>query len=155
MLWPGQSTRELRGRKRSSRAAAAAGAALSAALLAACGGGSDATAPQQQLPGVYTLRTVNGSGLPYTFAGSDGSFTISADAYTFNADGTYAEHGTETVVGSGTSTTRTLSDSGRWTLNGSAITVTSQVDGTVITGSFSGGNTITVTLTGLAAVYQK
>ena len=56
--------------------------------LAACDNTNNSVEPSGSVAGTYTLRTVNGGGLPFTF--SDGS-TLTSDVLTLFSDGTYSD----------------------------------------------------------------
>ena len=130
--------------------------AIAAALslpFAACGG-DGGTGLQSELSGTYTLRTVNGQPLPFV-AYQDATdkiellgdeFQFSADSFTESVDVRYTERG---VV-----TTDTFEDSGRYTLDGNALTVTYDSDGSSLTGAVN-GNTFTLTGDGIVFLYRK
>jgi len=124
---------------------------LSAAV--ACGGDSS-TNPSATLTGSYSLRTVNGSPVPYTVIqiGAD-KYEIVSDVVTLNEGGTWSESGTDRTTQSGQVTTGTITDNGTYTVNGTAITLISSQSGTV-TGAVGAG-TLTLTAEGIVLVYQK
>src|SRR5690349_187817 len=84
--------------------------------LAACN--NDSTSPNGNVTGTYTLRTVNGNPLPYTF--SDGSVLVS-DHLSLNNDGTYIDVATFSNAGSAT-------EQGLWSINNNLITFNDQTD---------------------------
>jgi hypothetical protein len=94
--------------------------------LAACN--NDSTSPNGSVNGTYSLRTVNGSALPYTF--SDGSVLIS-DRLTMNSDGTYTDVATFSNASSAT-------EQGLWSINNNLITFNDQTDSFTYNGSLSG-----------------
>src|SRR5947209_6617228 len=59
------------------------------AALAACN--ADSTAPTGTIVGTYSLRSINGLALPYTFANGT---TLMSDMLTLNADGTFTDYST-------------------------------------------------------------
>jgi hypothetical protein len=124
------------------------------ALVSACGGGDDPTSPNDSFAGTYTLRTINGSNLPYTVVqvGAD-KLEITDDAITLNDGGTWTESGHYRETENGVVTTTSIVDAGTYTRTGTAITLASPTTGTV-SGTVSGG-TLTVSLEGLSAVYRK
>ncbi len=125
------------------------------ALTTGCG--SDATSPQDQFPGTYTLRTVNGQSLPVVYnQDASGTTYVTSDVYTFNSDGTLSELAALrfTPASGGTATTQSATYTGTWTLSGTSVTAQLS-DNTSFTGTFSGGNTITVNDGGVTLVLQK
>jgi hypothetical protein len=119
---------------------------LAVVALAACN--NDSTSPNGNVSGSYSLRTVNGNPLPYTF--SDGSVLVN-DQLSLNSNGTYTDVATF-------SNASTPAEQGYWSINNNLISFNDQVSGTSYTGSVSGsvltetfptnGGTIT-------EVYQK
>jgi hypothetical protein len=122
--------------------------------LAACGSDSSTNAGPVSVAGTYTLRTVNGAPLPYTWLqiGAD-KLEITADAVTLTEGGTWTESWTERSTESGKVTTSTSTDAGTYTLAGTVITLVSQESGTVV-GSLNGG-TLSLNQEGLVVVYMK
>ena len=98
---------------------------LAAIALAAC---NDATSPNGSASGTYTLRTVNGSTLPYTF--SDGSVLLS-DQLVINSDGSYIDQ-------AHFSNRSDLVEQGFWSINNNLITFNDQTDNFQYQGSLSG-----------------
>lgn len=142
---------------------------LSAVLVAgggaafASGCSSDATSPQQQFPGKYSLSTINGAAPPYAYhQDTTGTYALAADVYTFNSDGSFTEQQTVTYTPeSGAAVQQEgFSDTGRWTLTGTVVAINYPSGAESISATFSGGNTITIngsTETGapLTAVFRK
>ena len=93
--------------------------------LAAC---NDSTSPNGSPTGTYSLRTVNGNPLPFTF--SDGSVLVS-DRLTLSGDGTYTDIATFSNAG-------TASEQGLWSINNNLITFNDQTDVLTYNGSLSG-----------------
>lgn len=93
--------------------------------LAAC---NDATSPNGSAIGSYSLRTVNGNNLPYTF--SDGSVLIS-DQLVLNSDGSYMD---QAHFSNGSD----LIEQGFWSISNNLITFNDQTDGINYTASLSG-----------------
>lgn len=139
---------------------------LSAVLLASsaagfatgCSSSSDATAPSaSQVPGTYSLRTINGAVLPYLVTmDQTGSYSLVSDAFTFNSDGTFGEQLAEDFTATGTTTATRLTgdDNGTWKLSGTNVVLVF-ADASGLTGAFTNGNTITFTGGSVTAVYQK
>jgi len=102
--------------------------ALLAALIALAACNSDSTSPNGQVTGTYSLRTVNGNPLPFTF--SDGSVLVS-DRLSLNSDGTYIDVATFSNAGSAT-------EQGLWSINNNLISFNDQTDAFTYSGSLSG-----------------
>lgn len=128
-------------------------ALLALAAAVACGGDSS-TSPSATVSGSYSLRTVNGSPVPYTVIqiGAD-KYEIVSDVVTLNEGGTWSETGTDRTTQNGQVTNGTITDNGTYTLNGTAITLVSTQSGTV--NGAVGAGTLTVTAEGVVLVYQK
>ena len=92
--------------------------------LAAC---NDATSPNGSAAGSYSLRTVNGLKLPYTF--SDGSVLVS-DQLVLNGDGSYIDQADFSD--------RQQIEQGFWSINNNLITFNDETDGINYTASVSG-----------------
>jgi|SRR5262245_29912335 len=121
-------------------------AALTA--LAACS--NDSTSPNGSPTGSYSLITVNGNPLPFTF--SDGSVLIS-DRLSLNGDGTYVDFATFSNAGS-------VTEQGLWSINNNLITFNDQSDNFTYNGSLSGSILTesfqsTRTSGGITEVYQR
>ncbi len=123
--------------------------ALAVSLLTGCG---DATGPEA-IAGNYALRTINGQDLPFILVQvlSD-KIEITAGSVRINSDNTYSTSVTVAITEGGTTTSETGTSTGTYTLNGTAITFTSE--GETFTGSIT-GNTLTIIDEGLTLVYQK
>ena len=106
------------------------------------------------MSGSYSLRTVNGSPIPYTVIqiGAD-KYEIVSDVVTINEGGTWSETGTDRTTQNGQVTNGTITDNGTYTLNGTAITLVSTQSGTV--NGAVGAGTLTITAEGVVLVYQK
>jgi hypothetical protein len=112
--------------------------------MAACTN-NDTTSPTTSLSGNYSLRTVNGSPLPYTF--SDGN-TITSDVLTIRDDGTFSESvqfsdGVVQVF------------QGFYSANNGAISFTDQDSGANSSGSVSGSVLTEVFPNGPIEVFQR
>lgn len=133
--------------------------ALAATALLGCSGDKTTGPAQDPAVGVYVLQTVNGSGLPYN-AGTSGGVTVEIlnDQYSINADGTYSEQGAFRLSQSGTTVTQQFVETGVWSRNGTALTLTITASSIGDAGSYSGalsGSTLTITQTGFVGVYRK
>jgi hypothetical protein len=131
--------------------------ALSALTLAAC---TDNTAPSGDFRGSYSLHTINGTNLPYTFAGT--STTVQSETMVLNTDGSSTDGSyTDTI----NYTSNTYIEHGFYTSNNGSVfftpTPTNQnpnptsyqgsVSGSVLTILIPGGNGFT----GYTSVYSK
>lgn len=93
--------------------------------LAAC---NDATSPNGSAIGSYSLRTVNGFNLPYTF--SDGSVLI-GDQLVLDSDGSYTDQAQF-------SNRSDLFAQGFWSINNNLISFNDETNGINYTASLSG-----------------
>lgn len=131
--------------------------------LVACGG-DKATGPQS-VTGSYTLRTVNGGGLPgvvyqdtqQKFEVTDGTLVLAGDN---TWQGTLGARITDLTTNQAQSFPALALSGGTYTLTGSTLTLKDPVDGLTFTGTVSGGTmTVNVDLIGLgqatALVYSK
>lgn len=119
---------------------------LAVVALAACN--NDSTSPNGTVVGTYSLRTVNGSQLPYTF--SDGSVLVS-DQLTINSNGTYTDIASYSNVNSNP-------EQGYWSINNNLISFNDINSGANYTGSVSGSvltETFAVNGGTITEVYQK
>jgi hypothetical protein len=90
------------------------------------------------IPGTYTLQTVNGQTLPYTYyqSGAD-SYVLLDDTVTLTAGGSWTESWHEQHTVSGVVTNPAFSDGGTYTAAGTALSFTSTKPGTNM-GTFNG-----------------
>ena len=131
--------------------------ALFLALAAACGGESS-TGPSSNTPtivGTWDLKTVNGQAVPFVIAqiGLD-KIEILSETYTFVPGGAFTQITSVRLTQNGAATTASESDAGTYTLNGSAVSLRWNSDGSTGTASLS-GNTLTAAEGGFSAVYQR
>lgn len=116
-------------------------------MLAACGG--DSTAPNADVTGNYTLRTVNGANPPTTiFQSSDETVELTGGNIMLNADKTWSGVLTVRVTdltAGGTATTLSLPANGTYTSTGGTLTLIDATDGSHLNGSVGGG---TLTISG-------
>lgn len=111
--------------------------------LAACAN-TDSTAPSVSLAGNYSLRTINGSPVPYTFASG---VTLQSDMLTLSSNGTYSD---DAQYSDG----RLIVEQGYYTNNNGSITFTDQSNNNTYLGSLS-GSVLTEIVSGLTETYQK
>lgn len=131
---------------RSSFARPLRAAALAASIALALGCGSDSPTGPKNVPGTYTLRTIDGSALPFTVPHTvDHDIVINSVTATINENNTYAVAGTGTEDADASTV---ITDAGSWTQDGAKLNFTSSQ----FQGAFYFANaktdTITVTLPG-------
>lgn len=112
-----------------------------AGTLAACS--TDATGPNGSVTGTYTLRTIDGQPLPYTFSSG---LRLTSDQITLRTDGSYED---VSRYSDGTS----YVDDGDYTSYNGAVTFYSTT-GQTYQGSIS-GNVLTQILNGYTQVFQR
>ena len=117
--------------------------AFAATAASACAG-NDVTSPTTSVVGTYTLKSINGSALPYNFGNGT---TLTSDQLIIRNDGSYTE---TAYFSDGSSTT----EQGYYTNNNGAITFNDQTDQVTYQGSLS-GRVLTEITGGLTATYQK
>jgi hypothetical protein len=111
--------------------------------VAACSS-SDATSPTVSIVGTYTLKSVNGSPLPYAFSSA---LTLTSDVATLRADGSYTDIAT---YNNRTMTT----EQGTYSNYNGAITFNDLTDNVVYSGSLS-GSVLTEISGSYTEVFQK
>ncbi|HEX6627238.1 MAG TPA: lipocalin family protein [Gemmatimonadaceae bacterium] len=113
--------------------------ACAAVTLLACGGG-DSTGPVASAEGTWSLQTVGGTALPYTYAYdavTQHRAEVLSDVFVFSADGSYTETFTTRDTQGTTVTTETATDAGTWSQSGKTVTVTFS-DGSHLGASING-----------------
>lgn len=113
-----------------------------ALALSACG--MDATSPSVPVDGSYTLRTINGSSLPFTF---NTGLTLTAEVLTLYPDGTYQD---QSRYSNGT----TSLDEGDYTSYNGSMTFESRRRPVVFQASLS-GSVLTEIINGYTQTFQK
>ena len=122
--------------------------------LTACGSDSATNAGPASVAGTYTLRTVNGSPLPYTvFQIDNDKYEITGGAVTLKEGGTWTQSAADRMTEGLSVVTSTFTATGTYTLSGSSITLVSPGTG-IISGSVDSG-TLSLTQDGVVAVYRK
>ena len=126
---------------------------LRRAALLACiplaftlGCGDNGTNPtNSDIAGTYTLQSIGGTALPYTFQpDATTTITLTSDVLTVGSDGTWSEAEDFTQTSNGQTTTGSVNDGGTFTLSGSSVTFVSQtIGGTAYTGTYT-SNTLTL-----------
>jgi hypothetical protein len=84
---------------------------------AACSLDTGTTAPYAgSLTGTYTLQTMNGAPLPFTFTNADTSFSIVSDVILMADDGSWSEtYVSLRKIGTAAATSDTVALAGSWT----------------------------------------
>lgn len=91
---------------------------LGICLLVGCGGGDDPTAPRA-FTGTYSLRSVNGSSLPYVVAQSGpNTVSILSDQIVIADGGSWSEVTLYRVVDNAGTREQTVNDGGTWVRTG-------------------------------------
>lgn len=130
-------------RSRTFKSLAAVVAVIAVTTLAAC---TDNTAPYTQtVGGSYSLQTVNGTFVPYSYSSGSNTVTIESDFYRLNNDGTYNETINEIIDNGYTTTSANDAEAGNWSQNGNAVVFapnySTQGNYSQYTGSLTGGGT--------------
>ncbi|MEO7458007.1 MAG: hypothetical protein ABIY52_17250 [Gemmatimonadaceae bacterium] len=124
---------------------------LALAGFAACG---DSGTGLVSVEGTYTLRSINGTNLPYIVLQSGTQkIEVVDDVISLATNGTYTEVGHTRTTLNGQVTTDTGTDNGSYTTAGTSITLRSS-DGSSTIGTINGG-TLTVVDQGLSAVFTR
>ncbi|MEO8881280.1 MAG: hypothetical protein ABI446_12885 [Gemmatimonadaceae bacterium] len=92
--------------------------------LAACGSNSNngSTGPGN-VSGTYTLQSVGGNSLPYTFPNSSKEIVVTSATLHLNADNSYSVSAAGSA--NGTSDNNVIADAGTYSVSGSTVTFTS------------------------------
>jgi hypothetical protein len=118
----------------------------------ACG---DSSGLDDDVDGTYTLRTVNGSQLPFIVE-EDGTSRaeIVSSTLIIHDNNTWSETTTVRLTQGTSITTFTDTFTGTYTLNGNSVVLTDS-EGDSLTATFSGSDTLTSTEQGFTFVYRK
>ena len=107
--------------------------------LAACGGDPPASPNSASIAGTYQLKTVNGSGLPFTYQSGLNKIVVTNDVLTVADGGTWTETGQFTLTFNGQTTNQVISDHGTWTRAGTVVSFYSVQQAAVsYSGTFTG-----------------
>jgi len=122
--------------------------------LAACASDSSTNTGPASVAGTYTLRTVNGSPLPYTLFDFGGDkYEITAGAVTLEAGGRWTATSADRTTEGTSVVTSTFTTTGTYTLAGTVITLVSP--GTsIVSGSVDRGK-MSLTQDGVITVFTK
>ena len=107
------------------------------------------------ITGDYTLRTINGSPLPYTISGSGANRTeIVRDVITLYQGATYARSRDSRVTVNGQTTAESSAETGSYGLLGTSVTLVNGADGQTTLATIN-ANTMTIVKAGMTAVFTK
>jgi hypothetical protein len=112
----------------------------------------DGMTGSSSVTGSYTLRTINGSNLPYTVTGT--GMEIVDETITLYEGFTYIKSGHTRTTTNGQVTTQTTNDSGTYGLQGTSITFNSNAGGQG-TLALIDGNKLTIVKAGITSVFRK
>ena len=125
----------------------------------ACGGAISVVPSGPPLSGIWTLRTVNNAGLPYTlpYSPSGDPTTILGATITISgtASGSYTEVITARVVTSTGTVETSLTFSGTWVVNGASITFNDKTFVEVYDGSVMQNTLVKPLLFGYSGEYSR
>ena len=125
------------------------------ATVGACGGDSvTSTTASASLAGTYTLRTINGTALPFVLQSGTNSVTVTADAITVADGGTWSEAGAYRQTVNGQTTSQVISDGGTWTRAGASVAFSSRTT-SGYSGTFTGSGFNLTDNSGAAFVFTK
>ena len=127
-------------------------AATLLALITACGG--DSSQRPLVVPGTYLMKTINGAVLPFIIQAAAPKVELISDELVLATGGTFTEAALLRVTDGTTVTNERSTDTGTWTVNGTALTLKAP-DGTQITGTLTTDGALALSANGLTAVYQK
>ena len=124
--------------------------------LAACGGDSGTNPNNAAIDGTYSLHSVNGSPLPFTFQSGTNSLTVTRDVLTVGSNGSWTESANYSQTVNGQTSTGTIADGGTWTRAGNSVEFDSQVSGDVAySGTFSNGTLTLNDGSGFVQVFNR
>jgi len=126
------------------------------AVAVACGSDSTTQPTVASLAGTWTLQSVNGQPLPFTLTqtGTD-KLELLSDVVTATSNGTYTEVVQFRTTINGQSTTTSDSDVGTFTVNGTAVTLSSSATGNITGALSNNNNTLTLTEEGYVWLFTK
>ena len=125
---------------------------LATMIVSACG--SDKSTAPDAIVGIWSMKSVNGSPLPYTVQLGGQTYQILADQLTLRSNRLFSDEFTvQQPTESGGVDIRTIPSSGTFSVNGNTVVLT-YTDGTTETAVVS-GDSMTLTASGYSAVYAK
>ena len=123
-----------------------------AALFVGCDSGVTGVS---SITGDWSLRTVNGTSLPFTISGSGANKTeILDDVITLYEGLTFQETKHQRVTANGQASTVMLTETGAYTLFGTSITLVGNSGGDARRGLIE-GSTMTIVENGMTSAYRK
>ena len=126
-----------------------------ALAIVGCGSDSSSEPTTASVAGTWSLQSVNGGALPFILSASNPKIELLSNVVNVSANGTWTSTTqTRTTIGTQAPTTASSTQSGTYTLSGSAVSIRSTDGSTVQAGTVS-GNTLTLAQTGLVFIYQK
>ena len=130
---------------------------VSLALVATtfgCTSDSPVTPPISEIVGSYSLASVNGSALPFTYAvsGADKAEALD-DVITLHEDGRWSEVWHDRYTMNGVVTVEEMTDEGGFTRVGSRITLSSSFGGTLV--ADISDNKIMMSGNGFSLIYSR
>ena len=125
-----------------------------AATTVGCSSDQTVTPPIAEIAGSYSLATVNGKALPFTYAvsGADKAEVLD-DVITLRADGGWTEVWHDRYTMNGVVTTEEMSDEGAFSRVGNRITLTSAFGGAIAADIVDGK--ITMSGNGFSLIYAR
>lgn len=136
-------------------------AVIAVLVLSACGG--DAINGSFDASGDYTLRTIGGQSLPFTFPNQDPAdvTTVNSGDISIAPDGTFTESATVTTVTPGSTTVTTTTCFGTYSVGNGAVFFSEPTQanpncGGNFAAGWNGSNTLSILIdVGVSAVYTK
>ena len=92
----------------------------------------------EDITGTFSMRTVNGAAMPFTFQSGGGSVTVTADVLTVLANGTWSEITSYTQTINAQTTSGDSPDGGTWQRLGTSLVFRSTAGTAGYTGTFTG-----------------
>ena len=130
-------------------------ALLALVTLGACGSDSGTGVNSDNLEGTYSLRSINGTPLPYTVQSGLNSVTLTSDIITIASNGSWTETILYRQTVNGVTTNGTEADGGMWVRAGNDVSLESNItQGTAYSGTFSNG-TLTFDDVGFVVVFRR
>jgi hypothetical protein len=115
-------------------------ALLAFAAAAGCGSDGVTDATTGSMAGTFSVTSVNGNPIPFTFQSGNAVYTITSDVLTVADAGTWSETYAYTVTVNGTTTNQGGSDAGTWVRSGTAVDFYSNLSSSLAySGTFNGG----------------
>lgn len=124
-----------------------------APIVAGCGSDGPIQAVSS-LPGIYTLRSVNGAALPFMLVAGDPSLEVTGDELALASGGSFAQRTSFRITTGGVASADVANETGTYTESGATVTLRFARDNSTVTGVVS-GNTVTISAPGLVLVYAR